>query len=270
MILKISRDFSERWVPAANNQQQFEYFNNDTSLGIEGIVVYFKPKGQTEYQTRFYSILSTEKTQDGRVVYVNTKKMLDDLEKDLEEGSELELSHASRIEILDDSDGCACQYRSGMSLYMCYKLSRERGIVYEKGIDAPGHGKGMSDGRSGGDKHYLNVEFRRNVVHQPEALVESKRNVIMYDISGGGGYRRDLADVCQVILSDARYVGFSLYSSRSKLSSCLLHSRAAEGSERRRARRTRGRRISPSPELRLPRITTSSERKEKLVSMDLR
>ncbi|EJK47945.1 hypothetical protein THAOC_33300, partial [Thalassiosira oceanica] len=239
LIMKITRDFAERWVPAGNNQQQFEYFNNDTSLSMEGIVVYFKPKGQTEYQTRFYSILSTEKTQDGRVVYVNTKKMLDnmfnDLEQveDLEEGSEFELFHASanpqdadtcphasatpqnvdpwhhadrlkRREIIDDSDGCSCQYRSGMSLYMCYKLSREEDIVYEKGIDGAGHGKGQSDGKSGGDKHYLNVEFRRNIEHNPEALIDRKRSHLTFDISGSGGFRRDLAEVCQVILSDER------------------------------------------------------------------
>ena len=203
---------------------------------MEGIVVYFKPKGQTEYQTRFYSILSTEKTQDGRVVYVNTKKMLKDMFNDLEqvegleEGSEFQLFQASanpqevnpsshqnvdpwhhadrlkRMEIIDDSDGCSCQYRSGMSLYMCYKLSREEDIVYEKGIDASGHGKGESDGRSGGDKHYLNIEFRRNVEHNPEALNDRKRSHMTYDLTGLGGLRVDLAETCQVILSDERSV----------------------------------------------------------------
>ena len=163
--------------------------------------------------------------------------MFDDLVQveDLEEGSDIELFHASaepqeldpstqasatppnvcplhhadrlkRREIIDDSDGCSCQYRSGMSLYMCYKLSRERDIVYEKGIDGSGHGKGQSDGRSGGDKHYLNVEFRRNIEHNPEALNDSKRSHLTFDISGNSGFRRDLAEVCQVILSDERSV----------------------------------------------------------------
>lgn len=79
LILKIERDFAERWSASANRQRQFEYFNKDTSLEMEGMSVFFKPKGQDEYETRFYSILSTEKAQDGRVVYFNTRIMLDDL-----------------------------------------------------------------------------------------------------------------------------------------------------------------------------------------------
>ena len=45
---KIDRDFSERFLPLPNNQAQHEYFNKDESLGMEGITVYFKPKGKDE------------------------------------------------------------------------------------------------------------------------------------------------------------------------------------------------------------------------------
>ena len=46
-----------------------EYFGTDESLGVEGVTVFFKPKRKDHYKKRFYAILSTEKKQDGRVVY---------------------------------------------------------------------------------------------------------------------------------------------------------------------------------------------------------
>ena len=42
-IVKLERDFTERYSAAANKEQQFQYFSKDTSLGIEGITVYLKP-----------------------------------------------------------------------------------------------------------------------------------------------------------------------------------------------------------------------------------
>ena len=38
-------------------------------------------------------------------------------------------------EILDDSDGCAEQYRCATSLYMLQKLATERNIIYNRASD---------------------------------------------------------------------------------------------------------------------------------------
>ena len=76
---KTDRDFTERWVPKPNNQAHHEYFNKDESLGMEGITVYFKQKGKDEYETRFYSILSTEKQLDGNIIYANTRIVLEQI-----------------------------------------------------------------------------------------------------------------------------------------------------------------------------------------------
>ena len=59
-IIKLERDFAERYSAAPDKEQQFQYFQKDTSLGMEGITVYIKPHGKDKYETQFYSILSTE------------------------------------------------------------------------------------------------------------------------------------------------------------------------------------------------------------------
>ena len=106
---------------------------------MEGISVYFKPKGKDKYETRFYSVLSTNKTQDGQVVYVNTKMLLKDLEDSLKDGSDFEVQPASleragsnrkrKLVLVEDTDGCSEQYRSGTSLYMLTKLAFENDLI---------------------------------------------------------------------------------------------------------------------------------------------
>ena len=129
---------------------------------MEGISVYFKPKGKDKYETRFYSVLSTNKTQDGQVVYVNTKMLLKDLEDSLEDGSDFEVQPASleragsnrkqKLVLVEDTDGCGEQYQSGTSLYMLTKLAFENDLIDCRAIDTEGHRKKLIDGWSGGDK----------------------------------------------------------------------------------------------------------------------
>ena len=68
-IALLHRDFMERMGISANNQMQFEYFNKNVSLGAEGVSVYLQRPGSNVFETILYSILSTEKKQDGRIVY---------------------------------------------------------------------------------------------------------------------------------------------------------------------------------------------------------
>ena len=62
-IAKLERDFAERLSAAPNFEQLFQYFQKDTSLGMEGITVYLKPHGKSEFETQFYSILTTERNR---------------------------------------------------------------------------------------------------------------------------------------------------------------------------------------------------------------
>ena len=63
-------------------------------------------------------------------------------------------------EILDSTDGCAESYRCGTALYMLWKLARERDIVFDRAIDASGHGKKIIDGLGGELKHFLAKNLR--------------------------------------------------------------------------------------------------------------
>ena len=56
----------------ANNEMQFQYFSKSISLGGEGISVFLLRPGQDKYETILYTVLSTEKKQDRRIVYCNT------------------------------------------------------------------------------------------------------------------------------------------------------------------------------------------------------
>ena len=201
-IVKIERDFAERLTIAADKEQQFQYFSNDTSVGMEGITVYLKSRGSTEYEKQFYSILTTEKQQDGRVVYENTKIVLDHIKRELLRGSDvggIEFSNGLK-EILDDTDGCMEQYKCATALYMLHKLANEEDIIYDRGIDAGGHGKKDIDGYNGGDKGIISSELRGNVIYQEEARVENKRSYLLCDIVDGK--RVDAADLCKEILSN--------------------------------------------------------------------
>ena len=87
--IKIERDSAEKFSATANKQMQFEHFNKKGSLGMEGLTVYLLPPGASEYETRFCSILSTEKTQDGRIEYTSMEMLIKDLEKELASGIEI-------------------------------------------------------------------------------------------------------------------------------------------------------------------------------------
>ena len=159
-------------MPKPNNQTQHEYFNKDESLGTEGITIYFKPKGETEYETRLYSILSTDKEQDGNVLYENTRITFQDLRDKLDNDAEVGNFHGGRPkrEILEDTDGCSVQYRCSYSLFMLHKLCAELDIVVDRAIGEEGYGKKLIDGYSGTDKTFAEGEFCLNVEYQPGAV----------------------------------------------------------------------------------------------------
>ena len=120
--------------------------------------------------------------------------MLDHIKSDMEEGTEV------RWKIVDDTDGCAVQYRCGTALWMLHKLAAETGYIYDRGIDAEGHGKKLIDGLSGVDKNYIIKEFRGNISHQSGVAKEGKRDLVLYQVNQKGE-RKDLAEFAQKILS---------------------------------------------------------------------
>ena len=103
-------------------------------------------------------------------------------------------------EILDDSDGCMEQYKCATALYMLHKLAKEEDLIYDRGIDAGGHGKKDIDGYNGGDKGIISAELRGNVIYQEEARVDKKRSYLLCDMVDGR--RVDAADICKEILKN--------------------------------------------------------------------
>ena len=69
----VKRDFIERQGLAkkVNTQMQYEYYNQTSSLGNEGITVYLRRPGDNKYDTWVFPVLSTKGCQDGCVVYYN-------------------------------------------------------------------------------------------------------------------------------------------------------------------------------------------------------
>ena len=50
--------------------------------------------------------------------------------------------------IWENIDGCAEQYRCATALYLMPVLFQRQSLIFDRGISAPGHGKGVVDGLS--------------------------------------------------------------------------------------------------------------------------
>jgi hypothetical protein len=180
--IMLVRDFMEKMGISANNEMQFQYFMKSISLGGEGISVYLRRPGKDKYETRLYTVLSTEKKQDGRIVYCNTemilKRLIEDIQKEEDAGATV-----VKVEIiLDDTDGCSGQYRCGSALFLLWKFSKERNVVYDRAVDCAGHGKKKIDGYGGWLKNYLRGQLRGNCEYQPENVDKDKNTIVYIDM----------------------------------------------------------------------------------------
>ena len=122
-----------------------------------------------------YTVLSTKKNRDRRIVYCNTemiwKKIMEDLHKEEEAGATV----VNVQIILDDTDGCSEQYRCGSALFLLWKYAIEKDILYDRAVDCAGHGKKKIDGYGGWLKNYLRRQMRSNFEYQPENIDTDKR-----------------------------------------------------------------------------------------------
>ena len=102
-------------------------------------------------------------------MYRNTELVLEQVANYLaaqkKAGSEIgavvsKIEGLSLKELLDNTDGCAEQYKCGTALFMLWKLAKERNIVFDRVIGAGGHGKRIIDGLGGDLKHFLEKNLR--------------------------------------------------------------------------------------------------------------
>ena len=57
--------------------------------------------------------------------------------------------------VWEDTDGCAQKYMHALAIYLMTVLSSSYGIIMDRAINAPGHGKNVVDGINATNKRYL-------------------------------------------------------------------------------------------------------------------
>lgn len=172
--VEFQRDHAEKYTPAApNGQIQSEYYGQDVSISMEGAATKFKPLptnnegvDSTQRRLEFYSHISNDKRQNGNTVYENIRYTLNDLcKRGMIKRDTLKI-------VMDIVDGCGEQYRCGKVLYFLAKLSFEFDMIYDRAVQAPGHGKCIVDALNGIDKRVLDAAIRCK-----SAIAKTEKNI---------------------------------------------------------------------------------------------
>ena len=83
---------------------------------------------------------------------------------------------------------------------MLHKLAEEEDLVYDRAIDAEGHGKTDIDGLSGGNKNQMSRQFWRNIIQQEEQRTKHKTEHLICGMIDGK--KVDFADICKEMMDD--------------------------------------------------------------------
>ena len=80
--------------------------------------------------------------------------------------------------IWENTGGCAEQYRCASALYLVSVLSQRHSIIFDRGINAPGHDKEVVDGLNLIDKQYMyqlmsNVQLPGSKTFDSHILIHS-------------------------------------------------------------------------------------------------
>jgi hypothetical protein len=128
--VKTIRDYAERLKFEFNNEIQSEHFGASRNLSIEGCSVRYMH--ELNVMMEMHSHFSDTSRQDARTTHTHLKVLLDYLSKNY-------LIQQGWL-VLDDTDGCAKQYRSATPLYLLSLIAVTYRIVYDRAIGALGHG----------------------------------------------------------------------------------------------------------------------------------
>jgi hypothetical protein len=164
--IKTIRDYSERLNAAFDQEIQSEHFGNSRSLSIEGSAVEMVVNGlEGKSKLEFHSHFSDKSSQDACTTMAHMEVLIEHLfnENQMAEGSTM----------WDNTDGCSKQYRCGTALYFLSVLAVEHGIIIDRAISAPGHGKDIVDGINAIDKEFLRSKMC--MIGTPEASDGNKR-----------------------------------------------------------------------------------------------
>ena len=150
------RDYAERLVKELDGEIQSEHFGDNATLSIEGCTLQYHKKAivtndmldNSIVKMDFHSHFSDHSRQDAATTFEHMCVMLDN-------HRDKHGPFSRKCVILDHTDGCAKQYRSGNALYLLNIVALKYNITIDRAVCAPGHGKSIIDGMNAVDKHYL-------------------------------------------------------------------------------------------------------------------
>ena len=130
----LQHDFTEALGIKHNNEIQSSHFGNGLTVSIEGYTCHYRSTGaDSPLKCDFHSYMSDDGTQNSATVYAHMTELLKFLvDQNL-------LTRGGRI--LSSTDGAAKQYKSATSIYFMSMLSQVFGVVVDRAIACPGHGK---------------------------------------------------------------------------------------------------------------------------------
>ena len=165
-------DYTERLTPNFDFEIQGDHFNKDRSLSMEGYgLTAFDPSKLLDYANgtitlkevcsslgkQYHSFFSDDLKQDAVTTHSNMEKLFKAAIGDTKKG----------LTCLDNTDGCTKQYRRTTALFMLTMLATSLGIIIDRAIGAPGHGKSEIDRLMAIDKVFFRALFQIIVI--PEA-----------------------------------------------------------------------------------------------------
>ena len=166
-------DYSERMQGKYQWEIQAGHFGYTASLSIEGCtILQFDLSKLAKYEAGevgleelqqsirmdMHSYFSDDSKQDAACSHDNMECLI---KRMLAEGRFAKHGPMPHPTLFDNTDGCASQYRCGNALFLLSLLASAYGIVIDRAIGAPGHGKDLIDGMNAVDKRFLQEAMRR-------------------------------------------------------------------------------------------------------------
>ena len=132
---------------------QSQGMSNHKQVGMEGIITRYYRHGSEHME--FFSFLSSKKVQNAKTSYMNTCQLI----QQLQSPQYRLLTRFSGAMLYEQSDGCSAQYTSGTAIWCAIVIANHFGIIINRMITAPQHGKGPVDPASGSDKNYAGKHY---------------------------------------------------------------------------------------------------------------
>ena len=135
----LNHDFTECLSVKHNEEIQSSHFGQGCTVSIEGYTCHYRdPDDGSKLILDFHSYLSDNKTQNAATVQNHMEKLLEFLIE-----SKKLLKRGGPGKFLCTTDGCAKQYKCSTSLYFMSVLAHTFGVVVDRAICCPGHGKSL-------------------------------------------------------------------------------------------------------------------------------